>query len=234
MCIIKNYYLSAGKGRSSTSRKFCRHASEDSRARYPKSNNLGKTGSESQIKQTSSLELEQPEEFECWKYYQSVRRLNSSSIPMEAQLLNDHPQSLEIISSKKDDSNKNKIPSHPQSLEVITKMPPYQLVHPQSLETIRATSKINNPADDNNLPLHPQSLEMINSKKVLPQNTIKRYQLQLLPHLSCGSEIVHPIAEQSDEQVTVDGSCRFKQDSYSPLMVRKDDDRYLRYVIKIN
>ncbi|XP_023246263.1 pecanex-like protein 3 [Copidosoma floridanum] len=215
----------------STSRKFCRHASEDSRTRYSKSNNLGKTGSESQIKQTSSLELEQADEFEYWKYNQSVRRLNSSSIPMEAQLLNDHPQSLEIISSKKDDSDKNKIPSHPQSLEVISKMPHHQLVHPQSLETIRASSKIANPTDDNNLPLHPQSLEMINSKKVLPQNTIKRYQLQLLPYLSCGSEIVHPIAEQSDEQVTAESSGRFNQESYSPLLMRKDDDRYLRYVV---
>lgn len=102
------------------SRKICRHASEDSRSRYPKSNNLGKTGSESQIKQTSSMELEQSDYFQCWKYNQSTRRLNSNSIPMEAQLLNDHPQSLEVISivSKKEDADKNKIPSHPQSLEV--------------------------------------------------------------------------------------------------------------------
>lgn len=45
-------------------------------------------------------------------------------------------------------------------------MPHQQLVHPQSLETIRAFSKIADQTDDNNLPLHPQSLETINSKKV--------------------------------------------------------------------
>lgn len=107
MCIEQMFGdFSSGKSRS-TSRKFCRHASEDSRTRYPKSNNLGKTGSESQIKQTSSLELEQQDGFQCWNH-------------MQAQMLNDHPQSLEIISivSKKEDAEKNKIPSHPQSLEV--------------------------------------------------------------------------------------------------------------------
>lgn len=53
-------------------------------------------------------------------------------------------------------------------------MPHQQLVHPQSLETIRA-SKVSNTTDDNNLPLHPQSLETINSKKVrvLKQVVIK-------------------------------------------------------------
>jgi regulatory protein YycI of two-component signal transduction system YycFG len=109
----------SGKSHFST-KKLCRHASEDSRSRYSKSNNLGKTGSESQIKQTGSLELEQTDDYQYWKYNQSVRRLNSNSNPMEAQLLNDHPQSLEIISiiSKKEDAEKNKIPSHPQSLEV--------------------------------------------------------------------------------------------------------------------
>jgi hypothetical protein len=45
-------------------------------------------------------------------------------------------------------------------------MPHQQLIHPQSLETIRASAKISSPTDDNNLPLHPQSLETINSKKV--------------------------------------------------------------------
>ena len=105
-------------------RKFSRHGSEDttSQVNYAKSNNLGKTGSESQIKQTSSMELEHQDEFYAyWRYRKSGNRHNSSSIPMEAQLLNDHPQSLELISimSKKDDAEKNKITSHPQSLEVI-------------------------------------------------------------------------------------------------------------------
>lgn len=138
-------------------------------------------------------------------------------------------------------------------------MPHQQLVHPQSLETIRAFSKIADQTDDNNLPLHPQSLETINSKKVcnlfvktistellvtrkkkfkilllfqsLPQNTLKRNRLQLLPHLSCGSEIGHPIAEQSDEQIPTENSERYNlQDSYSPLLTRKDnDDRFLRF-----
>lgn len=100
------------------SHKLCRHASEDSRNRNSKTTSLGKTGSESQIKQTSSLELESHgDDFPYWKSNQSVRRLNSNSIPMETHLTNDHPHSLEMI-SKKDDTNKNKIPSHPQSLEV--------------------------------------------------------------------------------------------------------------------
>lgn len=50
--------------------------------------------------------------------------------------------------------------------KVITKKPHQQLVHPQSLETIGATSKNISSTDDNNLPLHPQSLETINTKKV--------------------------------------------------------------------
>lgn len=99
-------------------RKLCRHASEDSRNRHSKQSSLGKTGSESQIKQTSSLELENPnDDYPYWKSNQSVRRLNSNSIPMETHLMNDHPQSLEII-SKKGDADNNKISSHPQSLEV--------------------------------------------------------------------------------------------------------------------
>lgn len=105
----------------SVTRKLSRHASEDSRSRrsrHSKQKILGKTGSESQIKQTGSMELEQHvDEFHYWKSNQSVRRLNSNSIPLETHLINDHPQSLEII-SKKDDTDKNKIPSHPQSLEV--------------------------------------------------------------------------------------------------------------------
>ncbi|KAG7207181.1 hypothetical protein KM043_008869 [Ampulex compressa] len=203
------------------SRKLCRHASEDSRNRHSKQGSLGKTGSESQIKQPSSLELEhQGDDYAYWKSNQSVRRLISNSIPMET-LMNDHPQSLEII-SKKEDSDKNKISSHPQSLEVITKKPHQPLIHPQSLETIGATSKNINATDDNNLPLHPQSLETINAKKVLPQNTLKRNQLQLLPYLSYGSEIVHPIAEQSDEQFANESSGGFSlRDSYSPLLARK-------------
>ncbi|XP_032676512.1 pecanex-like protein 1 isoform X2 [Odontomachus brunneus] len=204
-------------------RKLCRHASEDSRNRHSKQGSLGKTGSESQIKQTSSLELEHPgDDYPYWKSNQSVRRLNSNSIPMETHLINDHPQSLEII-SKKGDADNNKISSHPQSLEVITKKPHQQLVHPQSLETIGAASKNINNTDDNNLPLHPQSLETINAKKVLPQNTLKRNQLQLLPYLSYGSEIVHPIAEQSDEQFANESSGGFSlRDSYSPLLTRKN------------
>lgn len=100
------------------SRKLCRHASEESRNRHSKQSSLGKTGSESQIKQTSSLELEHHgDDYPYWKSNQSVRRLNSNSIPMETHLINDHPQSLEII-SKKEDTEKNKISSHPQSLEV--------------------------------------------------------------------------------------------------------------------
>ncbi|KAK2578679.1 hypothetical protein KPH14_012167 [Odynerus spinipes] len=206
----------------SGSRKLCRHASEDSRSRHSKQGSLGKTGSESQIKQTSSLELEHHgDDYPYWKSNQSVRRLNSNSIPMETHLMNDHPQSLEII-SKKEDADKNKISSHPQSLEVITKKPHQQLIHPQSLETIGATNKNVNITDDNNLPLHPQSLETINSKKVLPQNTLTRNQLQLLPYLSYGSEIVHPIAEQSDEQFANESSGGFSLgDSYSPLLTRK-------------
>ncbi|XP_012226316.2 pecanex-like protein 1 isoform X2 [Linepithema humile] len=204
-------------------RKLCRHASEDSRNRHSKQGSLGKTGSESQIKQTSSLELENPnDDYSYWKSNQSVRRLNSNSIPMETHLMNDHPQSLEII-SKKGDVDNNKISSHPQSLEVIAKKPHQQLVHPQSLETIGATSKNISSTDDNNLPLHPQSLETINTKKVLPQNTLKRNQLQLLPYLSYGSEIVHPIAEQSDEQFANESSGGFSlRDSYSPLLTRKN------------
>ena len=92
-----------------SSRKLCRHASEDSRNRHSKQGSLGKTGSESQIKQTSSLELEHHEDdYPYWKSNQSVRRLNSNSIPIETHLMNDHPQSLEII-SKKEDTEKNKI-----------------------------------------------------------------------------------------------------------------------------
>lgn len=106
--ISPKYLAPSGRGRS-VSRKYYRHASEDSRTRYSKSNNLGKTGSESQIKQTSSMELETTTD-KFWKY-------------MEAHVLNDQPQSLEIISiiSKKEDADKNKIPSHPQSLEVSCK-----------------------------------------------------------------------------------------------------------------
>lgn len=171
-------------------RELCRLATEDLRNRHSKQCSLGKTGSESQIKQTSSLELEHhADDYSYWKSNQSVRRLNSNSIPMETHLMNDHPQSLEII-SKKEDTDKNKISSHPQSLEVtitsvyslknldtcstkivslkvITKKPHQQLVHPQSLETIGAASKNISTTDDNNLPLHPQSLETINAKKVL-------------------------------------------------------------------
>ena len=105
----------------SGSRKLCRHASEDSRSKrskHPKQKGLGKTGSESQIKQTASLELEQHgDDYPYWKSNQSVRRLNSNFILMETHLMADHPQSLEII-TKKEDSEKNKISSHPQSLEV--------------------------------------------------------------------------------------------------------------------
>lgn len=58
--------------------------------------------------------------------------------------------------------------------------------------------------------------------KVLPQNTLKKNQLQLLPYLSYGSEIVHPIEEQSDEQFANESSGGFSlQDSYSPLLTRK-------------
>ncbi|KYM81387.1 Pecanex-like protein 1 [Atta colombica] len=195
--------------------------------RYFKQSNLGKTGSESQIKQTSSLELTNHrhigDDYPYWMLNRSVRRLNSNSIP-KACLTNDHPQSLEII-SKKGDVDNNKISSHPQSLEVIPKKPHQQLVHPQSLETIGATSKNISNTDDNNLPLHPQSLETINTKKVLPQNTLKRnqLQLQLLPYLSFGSEIVYPIAEQSDEQFANESSEEFSLcDSYSPLLTRKN------------
>ncbi|KYN37627.1 Pecanex-like protein 1 [Trachymyrmex septentrionalis] len=195
--------------------------------RYFKQSNLGKTGSESQIKQTSSLELTNHrhigDDYPYWMLNRSVRRLNSNSIP-KACLTNDHPQSLEII-SKKGDVDNNKISSHPQSLEVIPKKSHQQLVHPQSLETIGATSKNISNTDDNNLPLHPQSLETINTKKVLPQNTLKRnqLQLQLLPYLSFGSEIVYPIAEQSDEQFANESSEEFSLcDSYSPLLTRKN------------
>ncbi|XP_057329503.1 pecanex-like protein 1 isoform X1 [Microplitis mediator] len=203
-------------------RKLCRHASEDSQSRHTNQGTLGKTGSESRIKQTSSLELEQHgEDYPYWKSNQSVRRLASNSIPMETHLTTDHPQSLETISKKKD-LDKIKMPSHPQSLEVIAKKLHQQLVHPQSLETIGATSKNVDASDDNNLPLHPQSLETINTKKILPQNTLKRNQLQLLPYLSYGSEIVHPIAEQSDEQFANDSAGGYSlRDSYSPLLTRK-------------
>ncbi|KZC13014.1 PREDICTED: pecanex-like protein 1 [Dufourea novaeangliae] len=215
-------YLVIAEEKRPVSRKLCRHASEDSRNRHSKQGSLGKTGSESQIKQTSSLELEHHgDDYPYWKCNRSVQRLNSSSIPMETHLMNDHPQSLEII-SKKEDTDKNKISSHPQSLEVIAKKPHQQLVHPQSLETIGATSKNINTTDDNNLPLHPQSLETINAKKGLPQNTLKKNQLQLLPYLSYGSEIVHPIAEQSDEQFANESSGGYSlRDSYSPLLTRK-------------
>ncbi|XP_066601607.1 pecanex-like protein 1 isoform X2 [Prorops nasuta] len=200
-------------------RKLAQHQYDDSRIRHSKQT-LGKTGSESQIKQTSSLELEQNrDDYPYWKSNQSVRRLNSNSIPIETHLINDHPQSLEII-SKKEDEEKNKISSHPQSLEVIAKKPHQQpLVHPQSLETIGAVNKSGSATDDNNLPLHPQSLETIDTKKVLPQNTLKRSQLQLLPYLCYGCEIVHPIAEQSDEQFN-ESSAGFSRDSYSPLLAR--------------
>ncbi|KYM94892.1 Pecanex-like protein 1 [Cyphomyrmex costatus] len=208
-------------------RKLCRHSSEESRNRHSKQSNLGKTGSESQIKQTSSLELTNHrhigDDYPYWMLNRSIRRLNSNSIP-KARLTNDHPQSLEII-SKKGDADNNKISSHPQSLEVIPKKPYQQLVHPQSLEIIGATSKNISSTDDNNLPLHPQSLETINTKKVLPQNTLKRnqLQLQLLPYLSFGSEIVYPIAEQSDEQFANESSEEFSLcDSYSPLLTRKN------------
>ncbi|XP_034952503.1 pecanex-like protein 1 isoform X2 [Chelonus insularis] len=203
-------------------RKLCRHASEDSQSRHANQGTLGKTGSESRIKQTSSLELEQHgEDFPYWKSNQSVRRLASNSTPMETHLNTDHPQSLETISKKKD-LDKIKMPSHPQSLEVIAKKLHQQLVHPQSLETIGAAGKNTGSSDDNNLPLHPQSLETINTKKILPQNTLKRNQLILLPYLSYGSEIVHPIAEQSDEQFaneSAGGYCH--RDSYNPLLTRK-------------
>lgn len=97
---------------------MCRHASEDSQSRHTNQGTLGKTGSESRIKQTSSLELEQHgEDYPYWKSNQSVRRLTSNSIPMETHLTTDHPQSLETISKKKD-LDKIKMPSHPQSLEV--------------------------------------------------------------------------------------------------------------------
>ncbi|KYN27832.1 Pecanex-like protein 1 [Trachymyrmex cornetzi] len=208
-------------------RKLCRRSSEEFRNRHSKQSNLGKTGSESQIKQTSSLELTNHrhigDDYPYWMLNRSVRRLNSNSIP-KTRLTNDHPQSLEII-SKKGDTDNNKISSHPQSLEVIPKKPHQQLVHPQSLETIGATSKNISNTDDNNLPLHPQSLETINTKKVLPQNTLKRnqLQLQLLPYLSFGSEIVYPIAEQSDEQFANESSEEFSLcDSYSPLLTRKN------------
>ncbi|XP_043476640.1 pecanex-like protein 1 [Leptopilina heterotoma] len=223
--VIRQKCVAIAEEDRSVTRKLSRHASEDSRSRrcrHSKQKILGKTGSESQIKQTGSIELEQHvDEFHYWKSNQSVRRLNSNSIPLETHLINDHPQSLEII-SKKDDNDKNKIPSHPQSLEVIPKRTHQQLVHPQSLETIGASNKNSNNSDDNNLPLHPQSLETINSKKVLTQNTLKRNQLQLLPFLS-GSEIVHSIAEQSDEQFTNENSGAFTlRDSYSPLLTRKE------------
>lgn len=100
-------------------RMLSRHASEDSRNRRAEQRpNLGKTGSESQIKQTSSLELEQPDDdYAYWKSNQSVRRLNSNANTMEPRVsrMTDHPQSLEIISKKEEKSN---IPSHQQSLEV--------------------------------------------------------------------------------------------------------------------
>ncbi|XP_011688823.1 PREDICTED: pecanex-like protein 1 isoform X2 [Wasmannia auropunctata] len=206
------------------SRKLCRHSSEESRNRHSNQSNLGKTGSESQIKQISSLELTNHrhigDDYPYWMYNRSVRRLNSNSIP-KARLTNDHPQSLEII-SKKGDADNNKISSHPQSLEIITKKPHQQLIHPQSLETIGATSK-NISTDDNNLPLHPQSLETINTKKVLPPNPLRRNQMQLLHYLSFGSEIVYPIAEQSDEQFANESSEEFSLcDSYSPLLTRKN------------
>lgn len=58
--------------------------------------------------------------------------------------------------------------------------------------------------------------------KVLPQNTLKKNQLQLLPYLSYGSEIVHPIAEQSDEQFANESTGGFSlRDSCSPLLTRK-------------
>lgn len=89
--------------------------------RYFKQSNLGKTGSESQIKQTSSLELTNHrhigDDYPYWMLNRSVRRLNSNSIP-KACLTNDHPQSLEIISKKGDVDNNKIISSHPQSLEV--------------------------------------------------------------------------------------------------------------------
>lgn len=111
------------------SRKLCRHSSEESRNRHSKQSNLGKTGSESQIKQTSSLELTNHrhigDDYPYWMFNRSVRRLNSNSIS-KARLTNDHPQSLEII-SKKEDTDNNKISSHPQSLEVNL-----QFIHIQS------------------------------------------------------------------------------------------------------
>ena len=67
--------------------------------------------------------------------------------------------------------------------------------------------------------------------QVLPQITLKRHQLQMLPYLSCGSEIVHPIVEQNDEQMSNDNSGRFlhQQDSgitsiISPLINNKAEN----------
>lgn len=58
--------------------------------------------------------------------------------------------------------------------------------------------------------------------QVLPQNTLKRNQLQLLPYWSCGSEIVCPIVEQSDEQFANESSGGLSlRDSFSPLLTRK-------------
>lgn len=105
----------------SVPRKLCRHEPEDSRnreSRHSQQKSLEKTGSESQIKQTGSLELQQHgDDYPYWKSNQSVRRLHSNSISMENHLKADHRQSLEII-SKKEDPEKNNISSHPQSLEV--------------------------------------------------------------------------------------------------------------------
>ncbi|XP_076242689.1 pecanex isoform X5 [Calliopsis andreniformis] len=214
------------------SRKLCRHASEESRNRRSKQGSLGETGSESQIKQTNSLELEHHgDDYPYWKSNQSVRHLNSNSIHL---MMNEHRESLEIISKMRKEVNMKKLfPLKEETfrynkysritfLKVIMKKRHQQLIHPQSLETIGATSKNVNTTDDNNLPLHPQSLETINTKKVLPQNTLKKNQLQLLPYLSYGSEIVHPIAEQSDEQFANENSGGLNlRDSYSPLLTRK-------------
>ncbi|XP_011311909.1 pecanex-like protein 1 isoform X2 [Fopius arisanus] len=204
---------------------ICRHASADSHCRHSKQSSSKSAFEGTRIKQTSSLELEQQhgEDYPYWKSNQSVRRLGSNSVPMETHLITDYPQSLEqIISKKNKDMDKIKMTAHPQFLEDIAKKLHQQLVHPQSLETIDATSKNAGPSDDNNLPLHPQSLETINTKKVLKQNTLKRNQLQLLPYPSYGSEIVHPIAEQSDEQFVNESAGGYSlRDSYSPLLTRK-------------
>ena len=52
----------------------------------------------------------------------------------------------------------------------------------------------------------------------------------MLPYLSCGSEIVHPIVEQSDEQMTNDNSVRFNHQDLnvssivSPLLSHRENE----------